>query len=70
MLEVLPVVHYKVTMPYDVVLHRRVLKRLRTTYPKHCQQIVTRLRSLGSVPRPQDCIKLKPLVCTQGCHQA
>jgi mRNA interferase RelE/StbE len=46
-------------MPYDVSLHRRVVKRLRTVHPKHRQQILERLRSLAEIPRPQDSVKLK-----------
>jgi mRNA interferase RelE/StbE len=46
-------------MSYDVTLHRRVLKRMKTIHPKHCRQILTRLRSLRDTPRPLDCIKLK-----------
>jgi mRNA interferase RelE/StbE len=46
-------------MSYEVTLHRRVLKRLRTIHPKHRQQILARLRSLSDISRPQDCTKLK-----------
>jgi len=46
-------------MPYQVILHRRVIKRLRTIQPKHRKQIMTRLDSLGDITRPHDCVKLK-----------
>jgi len=46
-------------MPYNITLHRRVLKRLRTIHPKHRRQIMGRLHSLCDTPRPHDCIKLK-----------
>ena len=46
-------------MAYDVTVHRRALKRMRTIHPKHREQILKRLHSLSDTPRPQDCIKLK-----------
>ncbi len=46
-------------MIYQVEIHRRVLKRLKSIQRKHRQQIIRQIRELGDNPRPQDSIKLK-----------
>lgn len=44
---------------YDVLIGKRVNKRLRKLPPKHFKQIIRRIKELEVEPRPHDSIHLK-----------
>lgn len=45
--------------PFEVAIHDRVHKRLRSIHPKHQHQIISRIADLEREPRPQDSISLR-----------